>query len=325
MIHIVCCSDRNYIMPTGIMMKSVSMNNYETEIVFHVIVDEEVSEEQKELLEKNISDVPGHVIAFHTIDSSSMESFPKLGEVALHVTKATYYRLYMAAILPESIDKVVYLDGDIICRHSLVNLWECDMGEFAVSCVKDVCNNDIRKYNQLRYPSENGYFNAGVLLINLRYWREHHCSEHFAELIKNEPDRILFHDQDVLNICFQKSKIDLPLRYNLQNGFLYTKPHLLIDYQKYGEELERAIIDPVFIHYTATPKPWTEKCFHPFKSEFLYYKTHSLWANVPLQKDKKTMKEDMRNLLVNLHLLTPNAKWKEPFRTDIALKNNRNE
>lgn len=177
MVHILCSTDKNYIMPTGVMMKSVSVNNADEDVCFHVIVDESVSWWQKQQLKNVLKGCKRHHVEFHVFDNSLLSIFPRIGEVKEnYMTKATYYRLFVTKILSEDIDKVLYLDGDIVVDKSLKELWSTDLSGYGIAAVTDMSENQ-HDYHRLGYEKSLGYFNAGVLLINLQYWREHNVTD----------------------------------------------------------------------------------------------------------------------------------------------------
>ena len=95
---------------------------------------------------------------------------------------------------------------------------------YAAGVIPDMSIDDIRIYNRLQYSPSLGYFNAGVLLVNLRYWRENNLSESFFEIINKYPERLRYHDQDVLNIVLKEIKLTLPLKYNVQHGYFLQGP-----------------------------------------------------------------------------------------------------
>ena len=90
---------------------------------------------------------------------------------------ATYYRCMFSAILPEEVDKVLYLDCDIVILGDISEYWNTDMSNYSVACVEDIGSNEDERYDILKYDKSFSYFDAGVLLINLRYWREHKIDE----------------------------------------------------------------------------------------------------------------------------------------------------
>ena len=139
----------------------------------------------------------------------------------------------------------------------------------------------IDKYNRLRYPPSKGYFNSGVLLINLKKWRDEQIIVKFVEFMQNHSDWIKLHDQDVMNKVFCDDKLILPITNNFQEGHLWND--IFYDYWKYEKQVLAARKDPVVIHYTDS-KPWIEGCAHPFKNEFFRYLKNTEWGQCPLPR-----------------------------------------
>ncbi len=279
MIDIVSSTDTNYVMPTGVMMTSVCENNREEEITFNVLIDNSVTSRQQKELTAVVSRYRGKHVRFHVIGDNAFEAYPKIGECFPHITKATYYRLIIEAILPQTTDKVLYLDCDIINTAPLSDLWKTELAGHPVAAVTDMYENEEERYKWLGYPPELGYFNAGVLLINLKYWREHGMAAVFADFMKNHADKIRFHDQDVLNYLFRETKLTLPLKYNAQNGFFYKSAPIGIDLERYGEQVNEALREPVIVHFTLSQKPWIISCQHPWTLEWQRYRDMTPWRH----------------------------------------------
>ena len=278
-MDIVVCTDHRFVMPTGVMMYSLFCNNSESDVTVHVLLDNSVIARDKEDLTAAISRFPKGKILFYDVDLLSLPAFPRLETRPGQITKATYYRLMLSEILPESIHKVLYMDGDLIVRGSLSPLWDTDITNYAVAAAPDAFGGEIEFFNRLRIPYEKGYFNAGVLLVNLDYWRRHAVINEFHDFIKNRAEDILFHDQDVLNYVFQDRKTAIPIKYNLTNAFLYKTPRF--DYWKNEKELSEALKDPVVVHF-AGEKPWSvyQRAQHPFSSTWTLYQDQTMWAGV---------------------------------------------
>lgn len=116
-----------------------------------------------------------------------------------------YYRLLSPLILPKELDRVLYLDPDILIINSLRPLWELnlDMKVFAAASHTGLTEitNDI---NQVRLDTEHEYFNSGVMLIDLNAARKLVTSQDVFDCVcKREKDLIL-PDQDVFNILYGK-------------------------------------------------------------------------------------------------------------------------
>ena len=193
---------------------------------------------------------------------------------------------------------MLYLDGDIIVRHSLLPLWNIDLGNSAVGVVTDGIEGTIEFYNRLQYSPQLGYFNSGVILMNLDYWREHRVVDAFMEYIKSHASSILFHDQDVLNVVFKECKIVLPIKYNMSSGFLWKTPQY--DYWKYEEEVLEARKDPVVVHFSGN-NPWktySRLPVHPFASTFFNYQNRTRWKGVKI--DRRPFKTRVVNYVADV-------------------------
>lgn len=316
MIHIVCTTDTNYVMPTGVMIKSLSVNNNEEQIVFHIVIDGSVTSEQRKELEEVIGENDRHSLFFHFINGRLFDDFPQLGTFnpKLFITKATYYRLLFTEILPDDINKVIYLDCDMIIMGSLLELWNTDVSHCALAAVTDM-SESIHDFDRLGYNKKLGYFNAGLLLINLAYWRKINAKSLFWDLIKRSPERIKFHDQDVLNICFKANKKMLSFKWNFQDGFIY-KPELMeMDENKYHQQLEEARKNPVIIHYTSMAKPWHVECQNPYKKEFFKYLKQTHWRTYRLKRrfEYNAWRHLFGDVLRALHLREPIEKQNYPY------------
>lgn len=221
-MEIVACTDKNFIFPMGVMMYSLCQNNQDAEIVFHIILDEDVTTSDKNNLQKTVCGFRNCRIAFYAVNRTVLSSFPDPGG-RKDISLATYYRLMLTELLPDTVHKVLYLDGDIIIRGSLKPLWDLDLTDSAVAGATDAIAGQVDLYNRLHYPPTKGYFNAGVLLINLDYWREHKVINLFNDFINNRANDIIYHDQDVLNGVFWGCKKTFPIKYNFNSGFLWKR------------------------------------------------------------------------------------------------------
>lgn len=307
-IDLVVSTDHRYIMPTGVLIHSVCKNNMDQDVRFHVIVDESVTKEDRE----DIRVVAGrNTVRFYDVDSRSFSTMP----LAPGLSPATYYRLLIPHILPGDIRKVLYLDSDIIVRHSLLPLWETDINGYAIAAVTDVDEALIEKYNRQKYSPSLGHFNAGVLLINLDYWRENNIHSEIELYIKTHVEDIRFADQDILNYVLQKRKITLPIKYNTQTCFLYSVDNCGFDYWKYEKEILEARKDPVIIHYILG-KPWEEGCNHPYRSTFIKYQAETKWKGCIWKTPKRPfwvkVRSHLKNILVEMGLLKVASGKKEP-------------
>ncbi len=183
-----------------------------------------------------------------------------------HISEATYYRLYLTELLPKEIDKVIYLDCDIIVEKDLKNLWDIDISKYYAGVVED--EGSVRQQRRLKLPSENKYFNAGVLLLNIKILRNFDFKKACLTYFYANESIITLQDQDILNGVFNGKCKFLPLCWNA-NGRIYQGNNLEKSYSR-EEEIE-AGYNPSIIHFTDVNKPWKYTCQHPLKEEYWKY------------------------------------------------------
>ena len=297
-MHIVFCLDNYYIPYCATTIASIIDNNQAERITFHLFVDE-ITDANRVMMQEWFVKQDGKDILFYDLSEDDFKDFP-VGNAYINLT--TYFRLVIQDKLPD-IDKVIYLDCDTIVNGSLKELWNTEMGDYAVAGVRDRVNDSIRLYNRLRYPIHDGYINAGVLLINLKKWRELHVFDRAKEIAKAMPKALKNHDQDIINILFHDSKQILPFRYNLLEYYLYVEEWLYLD-RKYYPEIVEACKNPAIIHFCMPQKPWHYECINPFKELYYKYRKMTPWPEVELthKVQKLSCKQKVKMLLGKLGL-----------------------
>lgn len=303
-MNILLSTDNNYVMPTGVLMHSIGENTKGI-IDFYIMIDSQFTSNNKIIL-TDIAAIYKSKVTYFTItdDMTNMLPFAKEG-MPSHVSVATYYRLFITHFLPVSVEKILYLDGDMIVRGSLISLWNTNMEGVPVIVAHDMDEKIHLQTGRLTYDEQYGYFNAGMMLINVQYWREHNCLNLFMDFIRENGSRIVFHDQDVLNCVFAKTKRWTSVTYNFQNGFIHKQG---IRHCPNDIDVKKCIHNPVIIHYTTSEKPWFEECMHPFKQEWLKYKAISQWANEPLlRKQVVGLKQHIRQFLIKIGVWKPRS------------------
>jgi lipopolysaccharide biosynthesis glycosyltransferase len=184
------------------------------------------------------------------------------------------------------VEKALYLDSDIVVRKNIIDLWRTDISNHPLGAVCDMGVDDIRTYNRLDFDVDQRYYNAGVLLMNLYYWRKHKISKKCLALVDSQSERLKWWDQDLLNILLGKEIKALPFTYNMQDTFFREDPMLQ---QKYLNEIKDCLDAPAIVHYSTEAKPWFKETDHPFKKEYYYYLSFTPWKNYkPRFRNRKT-------------------------------------
>lgn len=264
MKDIVCNIDDNYVKYCSTMLASLFANNENSKFHIHIITDR-LSEASQNILKTFIEEKYGHRLSIHSIDKEIIKKFPSIKQI--HISIATFYRCFTASILPCEIKKALYLDCDLLVNGNIEELWDIDLNNYAAGVVEDQWSNIKEYYSRLAYPDSFSYFNAGVMLMNLDYWRKHNIEEKVLEYISKYPKRLLFNDQDVLNAVLHKEKLFIPYRWNMQDGFYKRKRKV---HPTNIPELDKELNKGIIIHFTGGKKPWKKECMHPLRK--LYYK-----------------------------------------------------
>lgn len=295
-MDILTCTDKKFVIPTGVMIYSVCKNNQSETLNFHVIIDNSVTEDLKNEILEETSRFSNVSLVFHKIDISNIRASLVVKNSAFPVS--IYYRLLMTELLPEDIDKILYLDSDIVVCHNLRELWLFNIQDRPLAAVINQSDGG-KSYKRLGLPSDKDYFNSGVMLVNLKYWRNNQCSKKLINYVQENPKVLVFPDQDALNYVFQDSKLLLPIKYNVQEKFF--RANLSSFNKKFEKEISSAIYDPYILHYTGA-KPWFTKCSHPLKSIYYQYKNETHWKNNMLMENRyrsnrKSFKKRIKNIL----------------------------
>ncbi len=178
-----------------------------------------------------------------------------------YLTEAAYYRLSLPSLLP-NLDKVIYLDGDILVLDDIQEVWDLDLSQ--VSCAAMKVYNHEHRFEALRGRE---CFNSGFMCFNLARMREKHAEERFRETAIQFRDQLQLLDQDILNLVFVDDCLALPRRWNVTTG-IYGRQG---NYANIPEEEAIAMLRaPSAVHFTTKWKPWRfrQKVVHPHG--FLY-------------------------------------------------------
>ena len=186
------------------------------------------------------------------------------------ITVDTYFRYVLANILPK-VDKLLYLDVDLLVVGDIQELWGIDLTGYYVAGVVDGFIETASHKKTIGLTEQDVYINAGVLLLNLKQLRAENIAEKLFEETRTN-NKIKYQDQDVLNIVF-KNKVKL-----LNNIFNFTTN----DHHKYPEKIG----DIRIIHYTGKIKPWAlanppsyaQAIYQTYAQEFHKFSENQLYS-----------------------------------------------
>lgn len=273
--HVTCNTDDNYAQHCCAMLCSLFENNNELKFYVHILTHG-LSIENKTQIRRLCNKYQ----CFHTIydvDESRLEGVRFRKERPL--TKAAYYRILLPEILDESIEKVLYLDCDMIVVGTVNELFDLELDNYALAATLDCMPYNSIHRSQLKMESDERTFCSGIMMINLRYWRQSGIVDKLLEFSRSDRSPVFLHDQDSLNYVFKKQWFLLPPKWN-KPSLSYLPSVENVPYF----DIYEYVYQPKVIHFSSAAKPWLKMNF-PYsklykdylkKSEF----SHPLFNNV---------------------------------------------
>ncbi len=180
--------------------------------------------------------------------------------VNMHFTKEMYYRLLASRMLPESEERVLYMDPDILIRGSVEEFYNLPFDGNMMIAVADPpqtndprCKDERSHWLRLGLPEGTNYVNSGVLLMNLKLMREKHFDVNsIFEIIEQKKNDLIYPDQDAINVYFCDCiKV-------WKNLFNYNPGLLANEVIKWGlSKKYRRSVNPMIVHFMGPVKPWS--------------------------------------------------------------------
>lgn len=217
-ISISFCISDNYARHLAVVIASILVNNPDDDFVFHVVHHSVTSESEAKVRELE-SMYPRHKIVFHKIDPNLFEKFP-IPPTLAHITREMYYRYILPEILPDE-ERTIYSDVDVLCVNGGIReLFEMDLGGNPIAAVIEETIGVKR--TRLELP-EGKYFCSGLLLLNLAMLRGESATRVLLEATANNAGRLVFPDQDVINIVFDGRIKEVPSIWNCADGYSFFR------------------------------------------------------------------------------------------------------
>ena len=198
-------------------------------------------------------------VRFHwrEVPDDALSNYPVRG----HFVPLVYARLLAPDLLPTSVERLLYLDADLLVLDDITRLWALPLhgailaaADMAVPRVSSPMG--LRRFGQLGIAPDAPYFNAGVYLADLSTWREERVTEKTLAYLHRYHDDVNLLDQDALNAVLHDRWLRLDVRWNLiasLAGRRHYRPDG-IDPQEY----RRALAQPGIVHFAGLLKPWVQ-------------------------------------------------------------------
>lgn len=264
-IEILVTIDQNYIKPLEVMMYSLRLNNMTEK--FHVwLIYDNIDQHALNKLKKFGTKIR---IKVSTLTMNKKIKFPK-SLLNLHdYPKEMYFRLLSSKILPANLHRIIYLDPDILVINSVVPLWQLDLeGKMFAASVHEGLIDIMSSINNIRLGTSTGYFNSGIMLMDLDQMRKKIKIEDITQAIEQHHDTLILPDQDILNYLYGEDILKIPetrWNYDARAFSVYLT-------RSTGEiNTEWVMKNTSILHFCGKPKPWQKEKHSRFKPLYLNY------------------------------------------------------
>lgn len=264
-MNILVTLDHNYLAPLKVMLTSMLLTNPGERFDLYLVSDD-LTQEDADGLSALLTrfDAALHLIR---VGNDCFAGAPTLR----YYSKAMYYRLLAAQLLPQTLDRILYLDPDVLVVGPLRPLYDLGLCDhlYAASVHKGLM--DISTpMNRLRLNNHEteGYYNSGVLMMNLPRIREVVSPQEIYDYVENNRQLLVLPDQDILNGLYGEHI--LPVSEHIWN----------YDPRKYNEyklasqgamDMDWVAQNTAILHFCGKRKPWHKAYFGRFSALYKHY------------------------------------------------------
>ncbi len=300
-INIALAADNNYAQHVAVVMESILENTDEINKVRFFLLSDGINAEKITGLQKTIAGKNAELVV---CDLSAYKGFEKL-YTSGHISKAAYFRLDMANILPADVQKVIYLDVDLLVLQDIAVLWNIDMQGKAIAAVPDygiMASKRLmqQKHEVIGLPLDKKYFNSGVVIMDLQQWRANDYSSKVIELAAT--GNFPHHDQDALNKLFMYNWKELPLSWNVIPPIFDLLPKVLFN-NRFRASAIKARNNIAILHYAGRYKPWEFVLKQGFNDKYYKYLKNTAFADADMPQPGKNMQgKSLGRQMLRMHI-----------------------
>lgn len=287
-IHIALTFDDNFWAPAYATMRSICLHTKRrSDLVFHLC--------HRPLSEKHFADLKliedefGSETHFYAInDSEKFKTVVSELPYNNRLTNIVYARLLFDHILPSNVERLIYLDCDMMVMAPIEKLWETDLEGKTIGAVDDPwgpfisTGRDFRQNKDLCDPADF-YFNAGLLLIDMKRWKQADISEKIARFTASGIMNRIYYDQGFLNIVFRDDFKSLDTRWNIIGPSRSNEPYRAFN-----------------LHYTGKQKPWALYANVAFFRMYRHVMTNEIFYDFFWHRQKQRVRKALGRIGIKL-------------------------
>lgn len=273
-MQVVCAVEgESHVPHCAAMLHSLLATHPDGEVRVEYLHGRDTSASGRRRLAAMVAEMGGE-IAFHQVPDAWVEGLPVKGFTG----KATWYRIFLDELFPD-VDRLLYLDLDLLVLDSLVPLWRMPMEGHVLAAVTNVPLPNQRPYTERPELGGDEYFNAGVLLLDMTVIRREQIGERLRSFSVRNAERLVWRDQDALNEVLHDRRLALHPRWNCMNSVMHFE--WAVDYFDEGQ-LTEAREHPAVRHFEgpARNKPWHLLCDPESHRQYREHRSQTPWPRV---------------------------------------------
>ena len=284
-LNVLYQSDDNYAVYLGVSLFSLLKNNREADEIDIYVIDDEISDENRKKLFR-LTERYGRKLILKDASvlrekaaDTGFESY-----LGFRKNRMSFLKMFVSEVVPETVERLIYIDCDTLVCGDLRPLAEQEMYGHPIAMVQDCLMGDCKEEIGIRRGEP--YFNSGVILFDMKVWKEKKCLERIVDHARNV--RVYGTvDQDFYNVVLKGDIRLLNPSYNLQGMYLAYSPRRFDRIFKQDkayyteEEIVAARKAPVIIHFLRFlgEYPLSATSIHPVGKRFDAYLRHSPWKD----------------------------------------------
>ena len=259
-------------MPLAAMLRSLADGlGSQRSVVAHIVFDA-LSAKTRALLSESVND-DRLKIYWRPMDQALAAGASGPLRDHDHLTQASYWRLWLPYLLPRELDRVIYLDCDLIVSGDIGPLWHLDLGDSCVAAAPELSEDarfvsspmGLLLWQELGLAADFKQFNSGVLVMNLKRWRSELITYRAFAYLTHASRWLRWHDQEALNAVLAGTWLPLDARWNLTMRHLVESPPFAYE-------------PPYIIHYHTASKPWHPDYRYALRELFLDHLDQTAWS-----------------------------------------------
>lgn len=276
-LHLACAADEKYLPHCAAMLHSVLTTTTDVDITVHFTHFPDFSQEMLSELSTFVSDAGARLNPL-CVDDGALAKLPSTDALP----PVVWQRVLLPELLPD-LDKLLYLDSDLIALGSVEPLWDLDITSYYVAAVTNPMHEEMAHWpTHIGLPDAAAYFNSGVMVMNLALLREHECATKIVQHAVQHPELVHWGDQCAMNVVLHAQRYSLDPRWNMMNNFVtFSRGRDLFP----ETTLAAAVADPQIIHFEGPPqgKPWHYRSKHPQRELYLDHRSQTPWPLTSLE------------------------------------------